>query len=226
MKLSSIDFWENNRLVAGLLALLMALAVLLQVTIDRQPLAFYSQRKQASAVSGQALLQLLGGLRGVAAAYLWIKVDADHHAYYGDLRKEQSLIPLYRLITWLDPHFVEPYFVASYMLYLYHRPKEGLAFAKEGLENNPNSNLLHYNIGEIYLFYEKKYWLAARHLELAVDLTNDKADQLTYLVMLSYAYRFEGNEKELKKTFARIKQLEQELGTKAELVPREELHKH
>ena len=67
----------------------------------------------------------------MAAAYLWLKVDSDHHAYYNDLSKEQSLLPLYRLITWFDPHLVEPYFVASYMLYLYHRPREALALARD-----------------------------------------------------------------------------------------------
>jgi len=226
VRASAAGLWEDKRYLGGLLVLLMATAIVLQAAIDAEPLARDLSKKQASAVSGQVLVQLLGGLRTVAAAYLWIKVDADHHAYYDELSKEQSLIPLYRLMTWLVPHFVEPYFVASYMLYLYHRPREGLAFAKEGLANNPDSDRLHYNIGEIYLIYEKKYSLAARHLELAVDLAQSKDDRLTYLVLLAYAYRFEGNEKGYQRVVAEIRQLEQELGVRARLVPRESLHQH
>lgn len=132
-----------------------------------------------------AFLPLLGGVRTTVAAYLWLKMDRIHDKYYRDLSKEGEFIPLFRIVSWLDPRFEDAYYLGSYMLYLDKRPTEGWRFALEGLKLNPTSAKMEFNVGELSLLYRKDYPGAIRHLKRSFLLagSDDRAkwEALSYL---------------------------------------------
>lgn len=118
---------------------------------------------------------LLGGARTVVAAYIWLKTDRISEEYYGALSKEAEVLPLYRVVTWLDPRFEDAYYIGSYMLFLVNRPKEGWDFALEGLKFNPESAKMELNVGQLALVKRHDYKSAIHHLERAQRLAGDHA---------------------------------------------------
>lgn len=171
---------------------LILISTVLQVRIDSGRAAIGLATTQVESNASTAL-KLLGGLRSVAAAYVWIKVDRLHDNYYGALtEKEDELIPLYHLTTWLDPHIVDAYYVGSYLLYKINRPDEGWRFALEGLKMNPDSSEMELNVGQLALFYRKDYKTAITHLERAYKLAQNKDDRSEALRGLAAAYKKAG----------------------------------
>lgn len=133
--------------------------------------------------------QMLGGLRSGLAAYLWLRTEEIHHTYYENLSKEQELIPFYRIMTWLDPHFILAYDVGSYTLTLYGKNEEGLKFIKEGLEKNPDSPTLNLTAGQIYLFRFRDFDNAIRYFKTAIRLESDPKAIVVYRNYLNLARR-------------------------------------
>ncbi|MBE0447609.1 MAG: tetratricopeptide repeat protein [Actinobacteria bacterium] len=194
MEVKTPAFGHNTRGVVTplMVGALLLSAVFLQVGIDneRTRLGLTTTRVKSTA---STTLEFLGGLRATAAALLWIKVDRLHDSYYGQLSKEEDeLIPLYRLVTWLDPHIYQAYYVGSYMLYLVDRPDEGWDFALEGLRMNPESSRMEFNVGHLALVYRNDYKDAISHLERAYSLAQDDEDKFYALSNLKVAYRKAG----------------------------------
>lgn len=105
--------------------------------------------------TGVVVAQALGGIRNAAAAYIWIKLDEAHHEFYGGtFSREAPLAPWYRIAAWLDPRMEQAFAVGSYIVFKQGRPREALAFAREGLASNPDSLLLTLNLGQLYLFQQ------------------------------------------------------------------------
>ncbi|MCL6472959.1 MAG: hypothetical protein K6T91_09150 [Firmicutes bacterium] len=178
--------------VAITIALLLFVSIFLQVGIDAERGKMELEMTHVKSTASTTL-KLLGGLRSVAAAYIWLKVDRLHDNYYGALNeKEDELIPLYRLTTWLDPHIVDAYYVGSYLLYKVKRPDEGWEFALEGLNANPDSAEMELNVGQLALFYKNDYRLAISHLERAYLLSESDADKFVALKGLEVAYKKAG----------------------------------
>lgn len=148
-----VDRWLEPKQAVVVVGALLVAAAAFGAAADRTPAGAGSELPQAMGSSGAVFAGALGGVRTAAAAYLWIKLDDAHHGFYdGDMRKEQPLMPLFRIATWLDPHLEKAYYVGSYMLWLYKRKAEAIGFAQEGLDNNPTSVLLTLNLGQLYLF--------------------------------------------------------------------------
>lgn len=162
-------------------------AVLLQTGIDsgRKDMGLSSNGIKSNA---STFLELLGGLRTAAAAFLWIKIDRIHDGYYGELTKEDELIPLYRIVTWLNPNIEDAYYVGSYMLCQAKRPDEGWNFALEGLKLNPESSKMELNVGQLALFYQNDYKTAIYHLKRASALAKDDEEKVQALQNLKAAY--------------------------------------
>lgn len=127
--------------------------------------------------SPSALLDVLGELRYTAAALLWMKVDYYHHEYEFQgkkLTQNEPIMPLIRLITLLDPHFVQAYdFGAFHLAVDLKRPEQGMKFLAEGVANNPNSFDLNWEYGFL-LSYSKKYEQALPYLFKARELREQK----------------------------------------------------
>jgi len=138
-----------------LLAVLLIVALLLA-----QGLAAATAPAEGLASTGKVLGQTgfayLGGLRTFAAAVLWNRIEPVFHEYYGGVPLEEQtyMIPTLRLVVALNPQFAQAYYISSYMVYA-HSPKEGIALAREGLANNPESGILHANLAQL-LFIDDK----------------------------------------------------------------------
>ncbi len=102
------------------------------------------------------LLDFLGGARQFLSYVLYLKLDKLHHAYYGDLAAEAELIPYYYLITYLDPHYVDAYYVVGETIFLQGQEEEAIAFTLRGIKNNPHSADLYASLADLYL-RQKKY---------------------------------------------------------------------
>lgn len=183
------DLGAKGRVAILSIIALILVSIVLQVRIDSGRVAMGLATTQVES-NASTMLKLLGGLRSVAAAYAWLKVDRLHDEFYGTLsKKEDELIPLYRITTWLDPHIVDAYYVGSYMLYKVNRPDEGWRFALEGLRMNPDSAEMELNVGQLALIYRKDYKAAVTHLERAYKLAQNKGDKFEALRGLAVAYK-------------------------------------
>jgi tetratricopeptide (TPR) repeat protein len=182
-------------LLAFIILLSLILSIPLQMRIDKTRHELGLDVKPLTTSAAQSLTRFMGGLRSIAAAYIWLKADQIHHDFYGNLQREQELMPLYRLLTWLDPHFEDAYYVGSYMLFLFGKKREGLAFAKEGVEMNPNSPKLHYNLAEIYINYFNQHDKAIKEIEEGLRHAKTPAARAYLLNLLSIAYAKKGKAK-------------------------------
>lgn len=155
---------------------LLTLCVLSEGLLSaREP---YAQRVSTDNTAMRAVLAMVGQFRIVFANLLWIKVDQYHHEYIehgGDWARNTDLLPLLRTITWLDPHFVQAYQVAGFMLsgslQRYEHAQELLA---EGIRNNPKSFELYEEMGMAIIRSRKDYRKAYQYLKMALQLAPDE----------------------------------------------------
>lgn len=101
-----------------------------------------------------AAFALAGEFRAVAANLLWIKADKYHHEFIehgGNWNENKDILPLIKLITDLDPHFVEAYLTGGWILVTgFNKPDEALKYLREGINNNPRSFELYEGLGTLY----------------------------------------------------------------------------
>lgn len=88
-------------------------------------------------------LDLLGEGRTLLARFLWFKVDLIHEQEDEkgvEVFQQKELIPLLRMITYLDPYFVDAYDMIAYDLYKgYDQPELAIEIVDEGLKYSPQS---------------------------------------------------------------------------------------
>lgn len=156
--------------------------VKLQALIDPQRKQFQPGRGVAAVISStdgdsnptvlpsQFIAGTLIGLQEVVAGLLWIRADDFFHT-----GNYQAIIPLMRIITWLDPHQIDVYRVGAWHLtynmvdsaeradYRFIAPS--VKFLEEGIDNNPGVSDLEFDLG--FLIYGNKaenfekatYWI-------------------------------------------------------------------
>lgn len=123
-----------------------------------------------------AVLVALGGLRGVAADLLYLKADE-----FWQEKKWKEMLPLYRAITVLQPHYVDFWSNAGFHLawnlsfasetqqekekYM----REGIEFFKEGIIYNPDVYKLYFDIAFTYDHKLKNYDQAINWYRKAVQ---------------------------------------------------------
>ena len=134
------------------------LAVCLSFVLVGQALAkpqiAASSRVEPGAAVGKAGFAYLTGLRVFAADALWLRLDPQMHEYYGGhtgLGHMRFMLPNFYVINWLDPQFVDTYFIGPEILVDNGKIKEALALAKEGVDNNPRSGMLIVSEAQYYL---------------------------------------------------------------------------
>lgn len=149
---------QRRRILLQVAAVLIALSVVLagQWAADAA-----APDVPNAALTGQAMgragFAYLTGLRQAAAALLWNRLDPQMHEYYGGhigLGHMAFMLPNIKVITILDPQFIEGYYVGPEILILSGklpgtsaalaktRLQSGLDLAKEGVTNNPKSGIL------------------------------------------------------------------------------------
>lgn len=166
-------------LVIIILALMPAL-VMLQAKIDPQRAQFQPGKGVGSMVTqvgktpvvlpSQFVAGTIMGFREVVAGLLWVRADDFFHS-----GNYEAIVPLARIITWLDPHQIEVYRTGAWHLaYNFtdsaqHADRRylmpAITFEKEGVDNNPNVSDLKFDLG--FVLYSMKahdydkalYWI-------------------------------------------------------------------
>lgn len=156
----------TNSQRTGLMATVAALAgcvAFLQSQIDplrrQDAIEPPNVSKTALGFKGAALpfeytLGAVSGFRQVIAGLLWVRSDSFFHSGNYD-----AILPLIRLITWLDPNWLDPYATGAWHLTYNFTDTDqrsdrrylpaGVALLNEGIANNPN----------LYDMYKEKGWL-------------------------------------------------------------------
>lgn len=109
-------------------------------------------------VLGDAGFAYLSGIRTFAAAVLWNQLDPLLHAYYDGkgLKEQLYALPSMRMVTVLDPQFIQAYYVASYIVTERGDAEGGLEIARDGVANNPRSGLMRANLAQLLLIQDAK----------------------------------------------------------------------
>lgn len=153
---------QRNGLYATVAVLAGAVA-LLQGQIDplrrQEAIEPRNVSKVALGLKGAALpfeytLGAVSGFRQVIAGLLWVRSDSFFHSGNYD-----AILPLIRLITWLDPNWLDPYATGAWHLTYNFTDTDqrsdrrylpaGVALLNEGIANNP----------DVYDMYKEKGWL-------------------------------------------------------------------
>jgi len=141
---------------------LVLVAVLVVVLFAGTALASYSAPSEGRSSTGRVLgksgFAFLGGLRMFVAAVIWNRIDPVFHTYYNGvpLEKQAYMLPHLRLVTLLDPQFVQGYYMASYMVAKGGNMKQGIGIAEDGLKNNPTSGLMYANLAQLLMMQDAK----------------------------------------------------------------------
>ncbi len=171
--------------------------------------------EQGKATPTEVMLRFLGEIRYTLASYLWLKTEIYHHELglttlsskvgVGDPKKIGELLAICRLVTRLDPGFVQAYDVGAWRL------AQGLGkfvlavdFLKEGLAHNPNSATLNIDLGLVYFLYLKDCKDAIPYLEKTVTLDKDRLEKGNALRLLGHCYKKEGRVHEAMASFQQL----------------------
>jgi tetratricopeptide (TPR) repeat protein len=139
---------------------------------------------------------VMGGFKGIASDILWIR--ADEYWHRGEWHRA---MPMYRIITWLQPHFVEAWSLGgwhlAYNMSVYTKDKkqsqtfikEGLEFLREGITKNPGIYDLYFELGWTYFHKLEDYDNAVKYFKKTV-----KYERPHYVDrMLAHAYHKKGD---------------------------------
>lgn len=145
---------NNERVVAAVLAVcFVALVVLGQVA--GEAVLPSAERTTTTRVMARAGWSYLGGLRTFAAAVMWNRIDPIYHSYYRrvPLDEQRFMLPWVAMVTALDPTLLDPWYVGSWIVARNGKVDEGIALARTGMEENPQSGLLAASYAQmLYLF--------------------------------------------------------------------------
>jgi len=152
---------QQKNLLYGTIAALSVGIIALQIGID--PLRMQpaiepktvnaNKNKITAALPFEYSLGALTGFRQVIAGLLWVRTDEFFHSGNYD-----AILPMIRLITWLDPNWLDVYATGAWhLMYNFTDTDQrsdrrylgpGMALLNEGIENNPG----------VYDMYKEKGW--------------------------------------------------------------------
>lgn len=105
-----------------------------------------------AALPFEYILGAMTGFRQVIAGLLWVRSDTFFHEGNYD-----AILPCIRLITWLDPNWLDPYATGAWhLMYNFTDTDQrsdrrylpaGVALLKEGIANNPNQYDMYKELG-------------------------------------------------------------------------------
>jgi|GEM_PF-1296027 len=177
---------------AGLVVALLCLAMALQAGLDRTPAG--SGERAGNFPSAASLARFMGGIRQYFAYTFFIKTDKLYHLYGNDA----ELIPYYRIITYLDPHYVDAYYILSGLIYDAGRKQEALEVNLAGIRANPESADLYFSLADLFL-REKRYPEALQAFEEAFLLQRKIVGLLTISMGLMVLYKNLGREEDARR---------------------------
>lgn len=202
-----------------LIAMFLVLLLVVEPFLAKERQAVGLEENEKISVS-ETFVRLLGELRYSLASYLWLKTEIYHHELgleettshigTGDPKKIGEILAICRIVTKLDPGFIQAYDIGSWRLAQgLGKFNEALSFLKEGIAHNPKSAALYGDVGMIYFFYMKDYSDAIPYLNESTRLLEDKdiTQKVLQLKMLGYSYEQVGKWNEAHQTFQALDKL-------------------
>jgi hypothetical protein len=170
--------------------------------------------RATGATLGSTGFAYLSGLRTFAAALLWNRIEPEFHTYYGgvSLEKQRYMLPTIRMVTWLDPQFVEAYYVGQWIVARSGKRAEAYALTQEGIRANPHSGLLLSSYAQLRFLYSD---IGSAHkaalLALSPDVKwSDALEQWQSLALLRPVFKKAGDAGSLTLVAAKMKELDAE----------------
>jgi hypothetical protein len=151
-----------------------------QVWVDTERHAVNDEADVPFTAAAVVVRSFAGEIRGLLADILWLRVDEYQHRrriVNGDLLRadDEALMPLVRLITWLNPHYIDAYALGGqWLAFHFDRPHEAVAFYEEGIRNNPRSPELAVGAAWVYWRFLHDSTTAAARAERAAGLSGDE----------------------------------------------------
>jgi len=130
------------------------------------------------------LVELLGEGSTMLARLLWFKMDLMHEQQ-DDLNvetfKQKEVVPLLRMINYLDPQLTDAYDTLAYELYLgYQQTEKAVELVEEGLLYSPESYELHFR--RAFLAERTKdYLVAFEHAQAAYNFAQEDIQRVAAL---------------------------------------------
>jgi hypothetical protein len=144
----------RQRLLAAIVVLLIAQAGLVQFVVrPRYMQDFAVQTKGGSdELPAELLFLQFFGFREVLAGILWVRADS-----LFDSGNYDAILPIIRMVTWLDPHYIDVFATGMWHLGYNFTDEESrsdrryipyaLALGKEGAANNPETYEMFFETG-------------------------------------------------------------------------------
>lgn len=113
---------------------------------------------QATGLDPGQFLAAMAGFREMVAGILWVRADS-----FFDTGNYDAILPIIRLVTWLDPHQIDVYATGMWHIGYNFTDEESrsdrryipsaLALGKEGADKNPNTYEMFFETG--WIWYHK-----------------------------------------------------------------------
>jgi hypothetical protein len=170
--------------------------------------------RATGAALGSTGFAYLTGLRTFVAAVLWNQTEPEFHQFYNGvvIDKQLFLLPTLRVVTWLDPQFVQAYYVAQWIVARNGKHKEAFALTQEGIRANPHSGILLASYAQMLFLYSdiaSAHKAALRALEPDVKWA-DALEQWQNYEVLSAVFKKAGDTANMKLVEAKRKELNAE----------------
>ncbi|KAF0209136.1 MAG: hypothetical protein FD171_777 [Actinobacteria bacterium] len=109
------------------------------------------------AAVGRASTSYLTGIRTYAAAVLWNRIEPLLHGYYDGvpLTEQRYMLSTIALVEWLSPSFAPAYYVGPWILIRNDKVAEGMAMAKAGVEQAPDSGMCRQSYAQLLVLESK-----------------------------------------------------------------------
>lgn len=145
--------------------------------------------------AGRAGFAYLTGIRTFAAAVIWNRLDPVLHEYYHDvaLQDQLNLMPMIRMVNWLDPQFVDGYYVSAWILSQRGDLEGAYEVARDGVEANRESGLLRSSYAQIlYLNGEEERAVSEAQRAFEATQWRDDFEKHDSFMLLSSIFKVSG----------------------------------
>ncbi len=184
---------------AVVIAILLAAIATSQILVDAYRPAVNDEADIPFSMAAVVVRSFAGQIRGLLADFLWLRVDEYQHRRRivgGDLLRadDEALMPLVRLITWLNPHFTDAYALGGqWLAFHFTRPRESMEFYEEGIRNNPRDFTLLNGAAWVYWRFQKDYGKAAARARQAAVAAEDDLERFQALWLVAHVLDSSGD---------------------------------
>ena len=163
-----------------------------------------SARSAVAQKSGKPLPVVTGEARAVAMTQQItdrLRIAQDWHWHKGEYR---HIVALSRMIAVSDPHDIENYSQAAWLLWSMDEDNDAVAMYKQGIAANPQTYYMYDDLGYYYYNRKKDMANAALYLQKAIEMPDCQARSFH---TLAHVYEKLGDLRKARDTWARAAEM-------------------